>query len=365
MSVITHVWKKILQKFWKKVRKENNPQVRIQSQVVIMVFVKVRETYDLHTLKGKMSVIGVHTPSASIIKKNYPGLLMQCKGYRPVKADVRLACASVLPLDPQGVGTTADDVAPEDVFNPILYKAMSNFGMSQIDAYINAGGAVSIAGATLDANNNGIDATDDFDLYYGLLAQTHEWKHANPQAGLMMNDLVPLVYETYQSIGDNVGTGAGNPFPVIQGDDTMATGQIGNLAVQTFRGRSHPLPMLNCTAPASYNNAPLQAEAGWPASETPKNAQRDVPAPKIYCGCILVPPSRLHQLFFRMVVEWTIEFSQIRPLGDITTWAGLKQIGSTTHFMSYDYSNESKDSVLKDTTDLVDTSEESGIKKVM
>lgn len=328
-----------------------------------MVFVKVRETYDLHTLKGKMSVIGVHTPSASIIKKNYPGLLLQCKAYRPVKADVRLACASVLPLDPQGVGTTADDVAPEDVFNPILYKAMSNFGMSQIDAYINAGGAVSIAGATLDANNNGIDATDDFDLYYGLLAQTHEWKHANPQAGLMMNDLVPLVYETYQSIGDNTVGGAGNPVPIIQPDDTIATGQIGNLAVQTFRGRSHPLPMLNTTVPKVSNGAPVIQNNGFEGQ--PFNAMVDVPAPKIYCGCILVPPSRLHQLFFRMVVEWTIEFSQIRPIADITAWAGLKSIGSTTHFMSYDYSNESKDTVLKDTTDLVDTSEESGIKKVM
>lgn len=338
-----------------------------------MVFVKVRETYDLHTLKGKMSVIGVHTPSSNIIKKNYPGLLMQCKGYRPVKADVRLACASVLPLDPQGVGTTADDVAPEDIFNPILYKAMSNFGMSQIDAYINAGGAVSIAGATLDANNNGIDATDDFDLYYGLLAQTHEWKHASPQAGLSMNDLVPLVYETYQSIGDNTGFGASNPFPVVQPDDTVETGQVGNLAVQTFRGRSHPLPMLNCTAPrgsGSEGNPVDSREPGFHlaypyAGELPPNAQLDVPAPKIYVGCILVPPSRLHQLFFRMVVEWTLEFSTIRPLGDITTWAGLKAIGSTTHFMSYDYSNQTKDTVLKDTTALVDTSEESGIKKVM
>lgn len=331
-----------------------------------MVFVKVRETYDLHTLKGKMSVIGIHTPAASIIKKNYPGLLMQCKAYRPVSCDVRLACASVLPLDPRGVGTTVDDIAPEDVFNPILYKAMSNFGMSQIDAYVNAGGAVSIAGATLDANNNGFDATDDFDLYYGLLSQTHEWKHANPQSGLQMTGLRPIVYETYQTIGDNTGSGAANPFPVIQPDDTMSTGQIGNLAVQTFRGSSHPLPMLNCTAPVPSSGVPSTSVAGFDGSDAyPRNAQRDVPAPKIYCACILVPPSRLHQLFFRMVCEWTLEFSSIRPLGEITTWAGLKGLGSTTHFMSYDYSSDSKETVLKETTDLVDTSEESGIHKVM
>lgn len=330
----------------------------------IMVFVKVRETYDLHTLQGKISLIGIHTPSASIIKRNYPGLLMQCKGYRPVSCDVRLACASVLPLDPLGVGTTEQDVAPEDVFNPILYKAMSNFGMSQIDSFINAGGAVSIAGATLDANNNGLDnITDDFDIYYGLLAQTHEWKHANPQSGLVMNNLVPLVYETYQSIGDNGVSGADNPHLALAPNDTVGVGALANISVQTFRGRAHALPMLNTTVFQANAGVPVTGQPGFPTF--PSNAQTDVPAPKIYCGCIVVPPSRLHQLFFRMVVEWTIEFSQIRALGDITTWAGLKAIGSSTHYMSYDYSNESKDSSLKESTDLVDTSEESGIHKVM
>lgn len=326
-----------------------------------MVFVKVRETYDLHTLKNKMSVIGVHTPSASIIKRNYPGLLMQCKAYRPVKCDVRLACASVLPLDPQGVGTTQDDVAPEDVFNPILYKPLSNFGMSQIDAYVNSAG-YDIVGNTLDASNTGVDATDDFDLYYGLLSQTHEWRHANPQQGLMMNNLVPLVYETYQSIGDNSVSGASNPLPALGVDGSIPTGQVGNIAVRTFRGCSHPLPFLNCTAPTSFGS-----EAGFGSGNgmLPGNKQTDVPAPKIYCGAILVPPSRLHQLFFRMVCEWTLEFSMIRPLGDITSFAGLKILGQTSHFMSYDYSNETKETVFKDYTDLVDTSQDSGIKKVM
>ena len=100
-----------------------------------MVFVKVRETYDLHTVRNKMSVIAIHTPDPKIIKNNFPGLLMQCKSYRPYSCDVKLACASVLPVDPLGVGLAEGDVAPEDMFNPILYSAMSNFGMSQLEAH--------------------------------------------------------------------------------------------------------------------------------------------------------------------------------------------------------------------------------------
>lgn len=331
-----------------------------------MVFVKVRETYDLHTIKNKMSVIGIHTPGASIIKKNYPGLLMQCKAYRPVSCDVRLACASVLPLDPAGVGLAEGDVAPEDVFNPILYKALSNFGMSQIDAYVNGAG-YDIVGATLDASTSGVGTDDDFALYYGLLAMTHEWKHAHPQQGLSMASLRPLVYEQYQTIGDNTSSGASNPFPMVSPDDSMSSSQIGNIAVQTFRGKSKPMPFINCTYPVADQNAPIAYPNGLFGSgeSAYRNAQVGVPAPKVYCGVIIVPPCRLHEMFFRMVCEWTIEFSTIRALGDITNFAGLKAIGNTTHFQNYDYENSSKETILTDTTDLVDVRDGSEIKKVM
>ena len=123
-----------------------------------MVFVKVRETYDLHTVRNKMSVIAIHTPKPQILKNNFPGLLMQCKSYRPFSCDVRLACASVLPVDPQGVGLSEGDVAPEDMFNPILYSAMSNFGMSQLEARINLMTASpSIGGADIDGDTAIVD----------------------------------------------------------------------------------------------------------------------------------------------------------------------------------------------------------------
>lgn len=326
-----------------------------------MVFVKVRETYDLHTLTDKISLIGIHTPSAGIIKRNYPGLLMQCKAYRPVKADVELACASVLPLDPNGVGVDSGQVSPEDVFNPILYKAISNFGMSQIEQFVNAGGNFSILGAGLDAGNDGI-TSDDFATYYGLLAQTHEWKHANPQAGLSMRGLKPLVYETYQTIGDNSGTGASNPMPALKGNDTIPTGQVGNIAVQTFRGRAHEMPMLNCLAPLVSSGYANTAQPGFDdIANLPQNSVQDVPAPKVFCGLIVVPPSRKVSLYYRLVCEWTLEFSMIRPLGDITTWAGLQQIGNTTHYSDYSYDS----SKLNETTSMVDTSDGSEIHKIM
>lgn len=317
-----------------------------------MVFVKVRETFDLHTLQNKMSIIGIHTPKSDIVKRNYPGLLMQCKGYRPVACDVKLACASMMPLDPLGVGTSEGDVAPEDVFNPILYKAVSNWSMSQIDGYVHTG-LPNSALSSVEYDNDGI-TTDDFALYYGLLSQTHEWKHANPQQGLLMSNLKPLVYETYQNIGQNGANGA--VAIATQGNDD---GVGGTISAQSFRGRPHELPMLNCTDVKVVSSAVQSTPAGFAEA---RNAQMDVPAPKIFVGCVIVPPSRLHQLFYRMVVEWTLEFSQIRPISEITTWTQLQALGTNTHWMSYDFGDAKS---MPEETGMVDTSADTGINKVM
>lgn len=338
-----------------------------------MVIVKVRETYDLHTVKNKMSVIGVHTPGSKILKRNYPGLLMQCKAWRPVSCDVRLACASMMPLDPQGVGLENGDVAPEDLFNPILYKTVSNVSMSQIEAYINrtnTPGTWEAQGDSLDANYNGL-TSDDFGIYYGLLANTHDWKHANPQAGLEMRDVYPLVYENLNTIGqvgvltNSTMTEQGAVSDIAYGINP--DGSRSSMLSYTFRGNAKRMPFINTTTfiPSVADNTVIDgAVPGFNSSsyDIPTNRQVGVPSPKVYCALLCIPPSRLHQLFYRMVVEWRIEFSGIRPLSEITSFGGLEAVGNAQHVMSYSYVDSK---LLTSETDLVDTSAETGITKVM
>lgn len=310
-----------------------------------MVTVKVRETYDLHTVKNKMTVIAIHTPHPDIIKRNFPGLLMQCKAYRPKSADVRIACASVLPLDPKGVGLSENDVAPEDVFNPILYKAMSNFGMSQLEARINAlshGNAetIDVAGDLADVEVDEVtNMADEFPIYYGLLSNMHGWKHAMPQAGLSMRSLRPLVWEILYNVGDNSGTGNGETdgvgyiAPKQDGDagSVFSTGYI--------RGNSKPMPFINTTS-YTYKSADTGtvAEAGFKdPSNMPLNGEVNVPWLNVIVGAIIIPPSRLHELFYRMVVEWEIEFTGIRPISEITNMVGLSRVGSSSHYQNYNY----------------------------
>ena len=44
-----------------------------------MVTVRISETYDLSTKVGKMGIVGIHTPTGSLIDKLWPGLVLQYK----------------------------------------------------------------------------------------------------------------------------------------------------------------------------------------------------------------------------------------------------------------------------------------------
>lgn len=306
-----------------------------------MVFVKVREVYDLGTVKNKMTVIAVHTPDPDIIKTNWAGLLMNCKFYRPVSCNVRLACASVLPVDPQGVGLAEGDVAPEDMFNPILYKACTNESFSLLESRIlnmNQNVSTLVGPNDVVGDSAAIDVdtvspyTDDFGIYYGLLSDAHGWRHAMPQQGLTMTGLKPYVHEvlaSFGSVGQNNTNPASSPIYAPNGEQTA---EVDTLNPFFMRGHAKPMPRMPTTAFPVINTEVLPG-----FQNTNGNSETTVPYMRTLCGCIIVPPARLHELYFRMVCEWTIEFSEIRTISEIGGWAALNYVGGQTHLQNYDY----------------------------
>ena len=177
-----------------------------------MVFVKVSETYDLSTNVNKMGIVGIHTPKGDLISRLWGGLAIQHKYVRFHSCDVMMACASLLPADPLQIGQEAGSIAPQDMFNPILYKAVSNDSMSNIQAFLSANvtdSQLGIAqGSVVDINNSEFRNSDDavvsqFDMYYSLLGNPDGFKKAMPQAGLEMRGLYPLVYQVVSNYGVN------------------------------------------------------------------------------------------------------------------------------------------------------------------
>lgn len=306
-----------------------------------MVVVKVRETYDLHTIRNKMSVIAIHTPDPDIIKRNWSGLLMNCKFYRPLEANVTIACASMQSADPLQVGTVEGEIAPEDLFNPILAKACTNESFSLLETRIlNLGVGVTEAEtngdtATVDSNN-ATPYADDFAVYYGLLSDAHGWRHANPQVGLSMTGLRPLVHEVLANFGTGNMVNAGTPAEGIYSPGLAGSGSFATQITPSFmRGNAKPMPRIPTTSFPATNTV---AVAGF---NTPSglnyNAATIVNSLRTVVAGIIIPPSRLHELYYRMVVEWSIEFSEIRTLSEIASWAGLESLGNATHFSDYDF----------------------------
>lgn len=143
-----------------------------------MVTVRITETYDMKTTVGKLGVVGIHTPKWGQMLRLYPGLMMQHKFARFKKCDIVGACASVLPADPLQVGVEAGMVAPEDMFNPILMKAVTNESFDTIVNMIYNAPNVQALGSVNEVKTDGtnISPEDAMDIYYGLLEQSKKWK---------------------------------------------------------------------------------------------------------------------------------------------------------------------------------------------
>lgn len=324
-----------------------------------MVFVSVSETYDLSTKPNKMSVIGIHTPTRDIIQKTYPGLCVNSKYCRIVKQDVTMACASMLPADPLQVGVEAGDIAPQDMFNPILYKAVSNESMTNLEARLIRGvtADTDVTGPSLVKEDNVTTLTNEFNLYYSLLSDRDGFKTAMPQQGLSMKGLVPFVFDKYYNFGTNQAK-TSDFVPIL-----ASNGNVSTMNAMSMRGRAHPMPRFNTTyltsgnASSGTNNQRID---NGMSDGNPKNNQALMPdIMPVYTACIIMPPCKLNRLYYRLIVRTILEFTEIRPIQEVMaltdgTYAPL------VYQSDYDIQSEAMTSTLG----MVDTMD-ADIEKIM
>ncbi|QIR82264.1 capsid protein [Chicken smacovirus mg4_885] len=329
-----------------------------------MVMVKVSETYDLSTKVNRMGLVGIHTPKGNLISRLWPGMLLQHKKFRFVKCDVAMACASMLPADPLQVGVEAGSIAPQDLFNPILYKAVSNQSMNQFLAWLNVvEQADELTGAfnqnsVVDVNNPVFKDSiggeiDQFKMYYALLSDTDGWRKAMPQAGLTMRDLVPLVFQVVSQYGvgpvnnaddavDNVPAPALDADSVPDGPPASTVGKVSSVLNRTMRGPSMRMPAIDTSYFANDSGTDSVVVPGFD-----KNVGFSIDkVPPAYVGLIVLPPAKLNQLYYRLKVSWTIEFTGIRSTVDYMNWGGLMSLGNDAYGTDYDVQSKSMANTL-------------------
>ena len=326
------------------------------------------QTYDLSTQKGRVGFVGIHTPTASAVNRLYPGFFENFKRWRPVSCDITLACASLLPADPLQVGVEAGDIAPQDMFNPILYKAVTNDSMDMVMSRVKNRVVGNVLPTGTASGVDVVDIPDPFpnftdsqneDIYYALLS-TDGWRKAMPQAGLRMTNLVPLVYEVIGNFG-NTGGLSGNP-PAISANSTAVVAQDGagsNLANSStglgfWRGRTLQLPavptrVINSTTPATAIPGASADEGGAPTLGA---------CPINYVSLLVLPPAKLNILYYRMRVDWAIEWYE--PCSIVDMMMPLALGGAPMYYNTYDEASKN----MEDFEDVIDTNS-TDLKKIM
>lgn len=308
-----------------------------------MTVVRMTEMYDMCTTKGKIGLIGIHTPSADGMAKRWKGLFDNHRFYKILGCDVKIACASILPADPLQVGVESGDIAPQDMMNPLLYTTMTNEGWNALVNRLYAGTGTTAAGIDTssvrgipDAFNNLTDEGQE-ELYYQMLS-SDRFRKAMPQNGLNMSNVKPFVHQIVSTFGNmgnpitsaEVGTGLNGQ--TVGADGKPISTSAGSLRNNIIRGKALPYPRLPCSLPGSTaGTADYALPSGVPLL--------DVYAPfKTMCACIVLPPAKLHEFYFRMLVSWRIAFIQPCTMMEKNQPG---QYGDTTdiYYRSYQYSS--------------------------
>lgn len=339
------------------------------------MYVKVSETYDLSTKPDRMGFLGIHTPDGKLVYSMWKGFFQNFGKMRFATCDVTMACASMLPADPLQIGVEAGDIAPQDMFNPILYKAVSNDSMSMLLNKIYAGGQTSESGTVLSKNSIfsqnepvfNFDSTrevDQFAMYYGLLSDSDGWKKAMPQAGLEMRSLIPLTFSLVATQGQpnvvgNLGlTGAWFPGDGFGGENDDRITSLVNHIGRYMRGDTRRMPSVDTMVLTTDGVAHNTIAGGVVSADTSGNYPEvgdtttmpidpgvetyntlvvpNLDVPNCFVAAIVLPPAKLNRLYYRLKVTWTIEFSFPRPLTNLTNWYGLANVGVMSYGSDYE-----------------------------
>jgi len=310
------------------------------------VTVRLSETYDLSTKRDSVGIIGIHTPSSTLINAMYPGLMQNFRKISIDTCEVVLACASQLPADPLQISTEAGKIAPQDMFNPLLYRAVSNDSFGTIrNRMITIGQAgTTFPSTSIDGNNTLFtqNATQAERTYYAMLAMSG-WKKAMPQQGIRMSGLYPIVYEVVNTFGgvakysETVGEQNVKSYnwsdEGLNVENQVSTGNLGPSsgmvvarnprAPATMRGASKRMPAL-----------PIHNDVG----------DTGIDIPVTYVGMILTPPAKLNITYFRLRVSWLVTFHDVIPIQEYSGYTQYSGLGGIVYGSDYVFQSKDADS---------------------
>ena len=311
------------------------------------------EIIDLQTVNGKVSIVGIHTPTGTKPYNKLKGFFLNFRKYKYLGiSKMIMAPAAELPVDPlglTGVEGTTDLMDPRDMLNPILFHGCHGESMSEVidRFYVNNGtGANALTRVTNPTAGFVSDSADKVDYvgpqqsglmppaeqtYYRLLTDP-TWKKFGIQSPVVLKKLHPLTWRVNRTspllpTAFNPGNGqvltstggVGNPVGGVGTSNTpfnLATNApVESAGVDGSSGASVPVAQRPFVQEFTSGVSPL----GWlPTTHFAYEPQSgDVLAnckpsitilPKLFMGMLVLPPAYNKEQFFRLSIRHNFAF---------------------------------------------------------
>ncbi|AMR73072.1 capsid protein [Human feces smacovirus 3] len=285
-----------------------------------------QEILDVNTVKGNVTIIGIHTPTGNTPVRRLSGFFSQFRKFRYKGCSVQVVPAATLPADPLQVGFEAGEntIDMRDMLNPILFHG--THGESLQIAWNNifynhdrfnstdTGSTGYIEGAGFDADDvnfaNSTNSPVETQYYQAITDRT--WRKFGIQSTFKLPFMSPRVWKasTVYPILPNAyqDQGAMNTDSFMGGESALPQGTFFEPSLSRRVG-AQPTEILSQHWMSS-GTTPL----GWlPTVTMPVNSGSVYPAPptilpKIFMGILVLPPSYLQELYFRVIVTHYYEF---------------------------------------------------------
>lgn len=275
------------------------------------VYVDICQTVDFNTEVDKVGVVGVHTPPASLVNNVAEGLMRNFKKISFESVDVVLACVSQLDVDPLGVGFEPGQIAPQDVINPVLFKAVTGDSLNTVlNTLYGTGSDVSNGTFSYSKVSGSVNA------YYRMMNDP-SFRSAHPLKGMVVRGLQPMVREVvtnrpmvnaqtgYDTVLED-GASGNLYYPFGAGATNVSGGVMSALdltrGLQFMSGKLMHLPPQNTYAYPNFTETGTAAVNQFM---------------KTYVGVFVLPPAIMKSLYFRLQLVWHVKFSEFRHAYDI------------------------------------------------
>ena len=309
---------------------------------------KFQEIYDMGTVSGRTTILGIHTPQGVHVQNLLGGFFRQFRKFRYCGCSITMVPAAQLPADPLQVSFEAGalTVDPRDLLNPILFHGCHGESLNEIlNNYLssvdltNTSSVIESRPTLAETEAGYYSALSDpsfrkFGIQSGakvnLKPMVHPLVFTNPLVPSGSETILKKTVSGQQSATAVLGELTGNIRDMDNDTNQVFYGGIQNPVPLAPLVNSEGLQFAYGASPQMFSNG-LRA-LGWLPTTTfppaPKVGEVRVGTgtgstyevtdynigptvlPKLFMGFFMLPPSYTQEMYFRLIITHYFEFKE-------------------------------------------------------